>query len=768
MKTTRETILRNTFWYGLVTGAGLVAGLLMSVVLARGLGPARMGDYSYLLWLLRTLTAVATLGFALATTRYTAGALARDDRGSAGAYLGLFLRRQLVTTAMVGAIVLPLVWVFAPSDLMWPLIILTMGLLPTTLESIYSHAAYGAQRYDLTTQVSTLKMSLHLLAAIAAMALGGDILGLTIGLTLGTTISCVLQRRQVRRLYPTPAGSIATDARAELRAYLLPLSVVAVLDAVVWDRSEVLFLRLHATSAEIAFYSVAFGLATRAMVAAQVAAGTLLPALAALHGQGAREEFGRVYQTALRWVALVGAPLAAVGAALAPGLVSLLYGEPYLAVASLLGPLLAVALVGVLRQVAWAALRAVGDRHWALHATWISAVLNVAAAAMLIPRYGVWGAVVANATAQLTASAVAFVAVARQERCGFPALGLARIAAAAALAFFTTRAVAPDGMQPPGLLAAGTLGLAAFLAAASALGALGLADWWLLTAAVGRVPRRAGISGLVAAAIVLFGALYGPVMWELVEVWATVPYYSYGFLVPLFSAWALWDVRRRLARPAPAWSAVGLASLAAGLALLALATALQSLPLAALSLPAVLAGTAHLLLGPSRFGAVVFPLGFLAFMAPLPEGALPALSLPLQHLAAWFAGQTLEALGIPAVRAGLRIDLPRITLLITEACNGLRFLLAMIVVGTAFAWTTQSRSTRRVAVLGLAVVVAIAANLIRVTGTGLLAYYWGPEAALGFFHMAYGKVVYLVMFVPFVAGVLFLRRGRLGSARHVA
>ncbi len=768
MKTTRETILRNTFWYGLVTGAGLVAGLLMSIVLARGLGPERMGDYSYLLWLARIFTAVATLGFALATSRYTASALAQGDRPRARAYLGVFLSRQLITTVIVVAAVIPLAVAFAPADLLWPLIILTVGLVPTTLESIYAHAAYGAQRYDLTTQVSTIKMSLHLLAAVAALAVGADILGLAIGGALGTVISCMLQRRQVRRLYPEPAGSIPADAQAELRAYLVPLSVVAVLESVVWDRFEILFLRLHATSAEIAFYSVAFGLATRGMVAAHVAAGTLLPALAALHGQGAREEFGHVYQAALRWVALVGAPLAAVGAALAPALITVLYGEPYLPVAVLLGPMLAVGLVGVLRQVAWTALRATGDRRWALHATWVSAILNVAAAAILIPRHGVWGAVVANATAQVAASALAFMAVARHERCGFPTFGLVRIAGAAVLAFVAIHLVAPDGTHVPGLIAAATLGLAVFVVAAGALGVVGWGDWRLLTGVMDRLPRRAGVVALVVTAAILLVALYAPVMRALVEVWATIPYYSYGFLVPVFSAWALWDNRHQLAHPAPAWSAGGLALLGGGLALLVAGTSLRSLPLAALSIPVVLAGLARLVLGPSRFGAAVFPLAFLAFMAPLPDGALPALSLPLQRLAAWFAGHALEVLGIPVVREGLRIELPSVILLVTEACNGLRFLLAMIVVGTAFAWTTQPSPARRAAVVALAIVVAIVANLARVTGTGLLAHYWGPEAAMGFVHVAYGKLIYLVMLLPFVAGVLLLRRGRLKSARDVA
>jgi exosortase len=764
MMTTRETILRNTFWYGLVTVLGLGAGLVMSIVLARGLGPERMGDFSYLLWLLRTMTAIAALGFALATTRYTASALAQGDPGRAAAYLRLLSGRQLIASVIVAAALLPLIVLFAPADLLLPLLVITVGLLPTTLEGIYSHAAYGAQRYDITTQVSTLKMTLHLLASIAVLALGGGILGLTVGGLLGTTVTALVMRRRALALYPAPDRPLAGGARAELTAYLLPLSAVAVLDALVWDRSEVFFLRLYASSAEIAFYSVAFGLASRGMVAAEVAAGTLLPALASLHGRGAHEEFGRVYRAALRWVALVGGPIAAIGGALAPDVVTLLYGAPYLPVAGLLAPMLVVSVIGVLRNVAWAALRATGDQRWALHATWISASLNIGAAIVLIPRLGVWGAVIANATAQLTASLLAFIAVARRERCGFPVFDLTRIAASALAAHVAARAVAPAHHESLAeFLTAGVLGVAVFVAAAIALGALGWREWTMVVTAWKRVPRRAAQIGLGVTATLLLLALYAPVLHDLVIVWATVPYYSYGFVIPLFSAWAIWDARARLSPARPEWSAIGLAWLGSGLALLGAATTLQSLTLAALSLPCVLGGAVRLLLGRDAARALVFPIAFLGLMAPLPQDTLPVISLPLQHLAAAFAGSALPALGVPSTRMGLDIYMPGIVLNVTEACNGLRFLLAMLVVGTAFAWTTQVRTSRRLAVVALAVLVAISANLIRVTGTGLLAHYWGPEAAAGFFHLAYGKVVYLIMLVPFVVGVLFLRRQPLRS-----
>ncbi len=766
---TRDTIVRNTFWYGVVTAAGLVAGLLTSVVLARGLGPARMGEYSYLIWLLRAITVVATLGFPFAVTRYTASALGQGRPALASAFLRLLLRRQLVVAAAAVVLLAPLVLQAAPLEFRGPMLAMLVGLFPTTAEAVYAHAAYGAQRYDLTAQVSTVKMTLQLLSAAVVVTLGGDFLALVVGGLVGTSISCLLQRRRALALYPAAAGAVPDDARRELRAYLIPLSIVAVLDTLVWDRSEIVFLRLYTSSEQIAFYSLAFGLASRAMTAPSVLIGALLPALATLDGRGDRAAFGRVYRESLRAVAIVGAPLVVVGTALAPGLIRLLYGAPYLPVALLLGPMLLVSLVGVMRQVAWSALRAVGDRRWALHATWLGAAVDVGTAVALVPAWGVWGAVVANAAAQLLAAAVAFVAVARRQRCGFPALDLLRIAAAAGAGLAATWIAARRGDTFLDLLAAGTAGLLAFAAAAGVLGALGPGEWALVERPLRALPRWARRTALAGGVGLALAALYAPVAGRLARVWLGVPYYSYGILVPVFSAYLVWDARHRLAAAAPAWRRPWLALAGAGLLLLAVGDATGSLTLATLSLPVIAAGLGLFVLGPDGFRGLAFPVGFLAFMAPLPEGAIPALSLPLQRLAAWTAATALPPLGVPAVRDGLFIHLPAVTLHVSEACNGLRFLLAMIVVGTAFAWTAGGRLGRRLAVVGLAVLVAVVANLIRVTGTGLLAHYWGPRAAAGFFHVAYGKVVYLALLVPFVVGVARLRRPvRLRRADHGA
>jgi O-antigen/teichoic acid export membrane protein len=472
-----HSLARNTFWYGLVTVIGLVMGVVMSVVLARGLGPTAMGEYSYVTWASRTLTAIATLGFALGTVRYTASALANGDRDLAWGFVQLMRRRQLVATAIVAALALIAVLGVAPDTLRWPLAIVCVGLFPITLEHIWSHAVHGAQRYDLTTQVSTIKMGLQLVFTVVALALGFGILGVIVGSALGTSVSCALQYRRSRSIYAGAGRPVPEATRREVNAYLVPLSVVVVLDALVWDRSEIFFLRLWSSSDDVAFYSLAFGLATKAMLLPEITVGALLPAFAALHGRGAMDEFERVYRHALRYVALAALPIAAVGIPLAPAMVRLLYGEEYLTVAALFAAMAGVAVFASLRRVAWTALRGLGDRRCAVTATTIAAALNIGLAVLLIPRAGIWGAVVANTAAQLVATTWAFVVMSRVHRCRFPAADVVRVAAAAGLAGATTLALAPLHPELIRLALAGGGGVLTFLGAAIALRIVGAREW---------------------------------------------------------------------------------------------------------------------------------------------------------------------------------------------------------------------------------------------------------------------------------------------------
>src|ERR1035437_3767523 len=108
-----QIIARNSFWYGLETLFS-VCTVFASVLVARVIGPERLGPYSYVV-LLTTLTgAVGAFGLPITTRKYMAEYLNRGSPGVAHAIYRATLRLQLWIAGAVTAV--GLVLVFARGD----------------------------------------------------------------------------------------------------------------------------------------------------------------------------------------------------------------------------------------------------------------------------------------------------------------------------------------------------------------------------------------------------------------------------------------------------------------------------------------------------------------------------------------------------------------------------------------------------------------------------------------------------------------------------
>jgi exosortase len=258
----------------------------------------------------------------------------------------------------------------------------------------------------------------------------------------------------------------------------------------------------------------------------------------------------------------------------------------------------------------------------------------------------------------------------------------------------------------------------------------------------------------------LIAILYWPVLVSLVRQWHEDPNYSHGFLIPVLSGYFVYERRHRFAALSlsPTWW--GFPVLLIGALMLILGHVGAELFLQRLSLLVVISGVVLMIAGSEVMRVCSFPLAFLLFMIPLPTIVLNAVAFPLQLFAAQTAEASLLTLDIPVLREGNVISLANTTLEVAEACSGIRSLMALIALGTVYAYFSERTMWKRWVIIIAAVPVAIAANAFRVAGTGVLAHYFGDDAAQGFYHDFSGWLVFVVAFVLLLGIGLVLRRMR--------
>jgi len=256
--------------------------------------------------------------------------------------------------------------------------------------------------------------------------------------------------------------------------------------------------------------------------------------------------------------------------------------------------------------------------------------------------------------------------------------------------------------------------------------------------------RQLGVLGVIATLILI--GIYAPVFPGLFSDWWNDPNYSHGFLVPLFSTYLVWQDREHLKKLPVQGSWLGLGVLCGGIGALVLGDIGAEDFLTRSSLICILAGLVLFHLGMHFFRSLLFPLGFLFFMVPLPAIIFNAVAFPLQGLAARNATVALDFLGIPVLRDGNVIHLSHISLGVTEACSGIRSLVSLLALAVAWAYLTLPGLCSRLVLILSAIPITIVANAGRVIVTGLIGQWFGVKYAQGVFHSFSGWIIFLVAF----------------------
>jgi exosortase D (VPLPA-CTERM-specific) len=257
--------------------------------------------------------------------------------------------------------------------------------------------------------------------------------------------------------------------------------------------------------------------------------------------------------------------------------------------------------------------------------------------------------------------------------------------------------------------------------------------------------------------LLILPAFWGGIS-DLIGRWDKQEEYSHGYMIPLVSAYLVWQRRDFLQRIefTPSWLPVGFVIVGLFVAVIGEISALYIL--IHFSLILIILSMAWSLMGWQAFKYVLIPLLLLVFAIPLPYFLEAVLSANLQLVSSSLGVGVIRLFGIPVFLEGNVIDLGNYQLQVVEACSGLRYLYPLMGVGFIIAYMYQVSLWKRIVVFLSTIPITILMNSFRIGVIGVLVEHWGPDMAEGFLHYFEGWIIFIACLVILIAEMWLLNK----------
>jgi O-antigen/teichoic acid export membrane protein len=403
----RTELLRGTFGVGALKIISLPLTLAVSVLLARGLGPEGLGQYTFVMAIISMLVLPIGPGLGQLVTREVAKYQYSND-------WGLFrgLTRRAHQWVLLGSVMLvigiAIVSYFQATWMVqdvWSLLLIASLLVPLLSLNVLRASILSGLCYVVSAQLPEMvvRPALYLLI-ITGLLFGGLINPATalISQIVATGLAFLLGAWLLRRARPESVSVTEPEYQNKEWGTALPPFIMLAMVSTLNGAIGILALGWLGTDAEVGILSVAQSGAMLVAVSLTIVNVVIGPRITRAHRDDDWNLLQRLSRQSSRAALAVALPIALPMIFLATPIINLVFGEAYQEAA---WPLIILA-IGQLINVAFGSvglfLTMTGFERDTLRGQVIALVINAVAAIILIPPFGAVGAALAVAIGLVT------------------------------------------------------------------------------------------------------------------------------------------------------------------------------------------------------------------------------------------------------------------------------------------------------------------------------------------------------------------------------
>jgi exosortase C (VPDSG-CTERM-specific) len=204
--------------------------------------------------------------------------------------------------------------------------------------------------------------------------------------------------------------------------------------------------------------------------------------------------------------------------------------------------------------------------------------------------------------------------------------------------------------------------------------------------------------------------------------------------------------------------AIGFAALGGGIWLRESLSVNDDLALMTLAYVSLIAAGGLLFLGSKWMAAAAFPVAFLMFMVPLPDGVVNWLETASVLASADVAALFFNMTGTPLLRDGTVFALPTIVLRVAQECSGIHSSWVLFITSLLASDLFLESPWRRILLVAFVIPLGIVRNGFRILVIGLLCVHVGPHMIDSIIHRRGGPFFFVLSLVPLILFMAWLRR----------
>lgn len=402
---------------------------LTSIVLVRYLGPAGLGQYTFVLTLAGLFALFCDLGIGQLLIREVS-----KDNSRAAKYLGNYLFIQLLLSGLVFSIMLGMVSLYKyPAVVKLALVIMGLNLVVVSFSQPFYNITMAFDKLRFNAISTVISNVFYCLCILAAVYFRRGLLMLVTANLLTSIIELSLAVFICTRFCARPKFIFDREIWFTVGRNFIPFGLYLIFTGF-YRQIDIIMLSAMKTVADVGFYSAAFKIIYLFLLIPTSFSKAIFPLLSK-EAQGDQRQLSGTISFSMKYLLALSFPLAIAGTLFAPEIISLLFGQKFLA-----SSLVLIILIWDVVLVFWHSTlcQSLIASNKMISVVWgsiLAFILNLGLNFLLIPKYSYLGAAWATLASELVVGLWFYLATYRLVHFKHPVIEVAQIVFASLIMF---------------------------------------------------------------------------------------------------------------------------------------------------------------------------------------------------------------------------------------------------------------------------------------------------------------------------------------------